>query len=77
MMHRAEAARALIRQQSRRMLQLTSGSTGQLCSPSGVITFDHTYIPSYIIVLFTIMHPTVGSVSAVLQSSHANDGAAS
>lgn len=61
-MHCAKAARTLIRQPSRRALRLPAGSVGQLRSPSGVITFAHTYIVSYITVLFTIMHPTVGSV---------------
>lgn len=65
-MHCAKAAHTLIRQQLSHTLQLTSGSMELLCSPSGVITFDHTYILSYIIVLFTIMHPTVGSVCAAM-----------
>lgn len=47
-------------------LQLTPGSTGRLCGPSTVITFDHAYIPSYIIALFTIMRPTTG-LESVLQ----------
>lgn len=43
-----------------------TNSTGKLQGPSGVIILNHAYILSYITVLFTIMHPMIGS-SFVLQ----------
>lgn len=72
-----KAARTLIRQRSRRTLRLPSRLRG-----AAVRAFDHTYILSYIIVLFTIMHPTAGSSffffgALYCRASHANDRAAS